>query len=285
MDFMDEQNAILRPLVRADRERSVMRPTAIVFNGATGPAILVLNMMKNPAVLFWFLYCLHGLALASYESGERQFKLANYSAAQSEWSAAAASGSSKAAYMLGIGLLSDRYFPIDETAGLRYLQDASRAGYGAATYALYLHSKSKPGIQMSEAIKLLELAAAQGSKRAELTLGLLRSGAGSPELTSDLDILVPITVTRLTDQHMPAAITRGEQIYQRSCATCHTIGIANAPKHGDAERWAALSKKGFDLLVQNAVKGIGAHPPRGGNFLLSGDEVRDAVAYMSAVSR
>lgn len=238
--------------------------------------------MKYPAVLFLLLYCLHGSASASYDSGERQFRLANYSAAQRDWAEAAASGSSRAAYMLGIGLLSGRYFPSNEAMGLKYLQDASRSGNGEASYALYLFVKSKRDIQMTDAIGLLELASRQGSNRAEFALESLRKGADRREFASDLDVLVPVTVTRLMDEEMPAAMRRGEPIYQRSCAVCHATGVAGAPKLGDTKRWAALSSKGFDSLVQNAVNGIGAHPPRGGDLSLSGNEVRDGVAYLRA---
>ena len=60
---------------------------------------------------------------------------------------------------------------------------------------------------------------------------------------------------------------------------CHGAGVAGAPKFGDKAAWAPRVKQGIDTLVQNAIKGKGAMPPKGGSSASDAD-VRAAVQYM-----
>jgi cytochrome c5 len=78
----------------------------------------------------------------------------------------------------------------------------------------------------------------------------------------------------------PGAKT-GEQVVQQVCAACHASGALNAPKIGDKAAWAPRIKEGYDQLVQHAVKGYKAMPPKGGNASLTDDEVARAVAYLA----
>lgn len=73
----------------------------------------------------------------------------------------------------------------------------------------------------------------------------------------------------------------GEQVYASTCSACHGTGVAGAPKVGDAGAWGPLIAKGFDALVKNAINGLNAMPPRGGNPALNDVEVARAVAYMA----
>lgn len=73
----------------------------------------------------------------------------------------------------------------------------------------------------------------------------------------------------------------GEQIYSATCSACHTAGVAGAPKLGDTAAWGPLIAKGFEDLVKNAINGLNAMPPRGGNPNLGDVEVARAVAYMA----
>lgn len=75
----------------------------------------------------------------------------------------------------------------------------------------------------------------------------------------------------------PAA---GASVYKGTCAVCHNTGVANAPKHGDADAWKPRLAQGFDVLVKHSIEGLGAMPPRGGNPKLSDEQLRDSVAYM-----
>lgn len=73
----------------------------------------------------------------------------------------------------------------------------------------------------------------------------------------------------------------GKQIVEAVCAACHTAGLLNAPKIGDAVAWQNLIKQGFDALTQQAIKGVRQMPPRGGDPSLTDVEVARAVAFMA----
>lgn len=83
----------------------------------------------------------------------------------------------------------------------------------------------------------------------------------------------------------PAMLTQGKAIYEKSCGVCHGTGVAGAPKLGDKAAWKGHIKAGLDHMVEMAIRGEGAMPPRGGNPKLSDAEVRAAVAYMMENSR
>jgi cytochrome c5 len=77
-----------------------------------------------------------------------------------------------------------------------------------------------------------------------------------------------------------AAVADGKKVYESTCITCHGAGVANAPKFGDKKAWAMHLMHGTEHLYENALKGIGAMPPRGGNLTLSDAEVKAGVDYM-----
>ena len=77
----------------------------------------------------------------------------------------------------------------------------------------------------------------------------------------------------------------GQTIYTKSCAACHDSGVMGAPKIGDKQAWAPLAAEGVDTLSQNAIKGEGKMPPKGGNMKLSDAEVKAAVGYMVEKSK
>jgi cytochrome c5 len=76
------------------------------------------------------------------------------------------------------------------------------------------------------------------------------------------------------------AVADGKKIYESTCIACHGAGVANAPKFGDKKAWAEHLMHGTEHLYENALKGKGAMPPRGGNLTLSDAEVKAAVEYM-----
>jgi cytochrome c5 len=79
----------------------------------------------------------------------------------------------------------------------------------------------------------------------------------------------------------PRAAKSGEEVYKAVCTACHGTGAAGAPKTGDKAAWAPLIKEGMDTLVKDAINGIRAMPPRGGNPDLSDLEMARAVAYLA----
>jgi len=73
----------------------------------------------------------------------------------------------------------------------------------------------------------------------------------------------------------------GEQIYNKTCVTCHGAGVAGAPKLGDKTAWAPrISSLKVDGLVKTAISGINAMPPKGGCMNCSDDDIKAAVEYM-----
>lgn len=84
---------------------------------------------------------------------------------------------------------------------------------------------------------------------------------------------------------MAAADTaHGKSVYNKTCALCHGVGAAGAPKLGDQADWAPRIAQGMDVLYQHSIEGFtgakGVMPPRGGAASLSDDDVKAAVDYM-----
>ena len=70
-------------------------------------------------------------------------------------------------------------------------------------------------------------------------------------------------------------------LYTQLCQTCHTPGVAGAPKLGDKAAWTArlAEAKGLEGVIANATKGKGAMPAKGGSTA-SDAEFRAVVAFM-----
>ena len=76
-----------------------------------------------------------------------------------------------------------------------------------------------------------------------------------------------------------AAGANGEALYKQACMACHAAGVAGAPKFGDKGAWAPRIAQGVPALVNSALKGKGAMPPKGGSSAPD-TEVKAAVEYM-----
>ena len=78
-----------------------------------------------------------------------------------------------------------------------------------------------------------------------------------------------------------AASGGADAIYQASCATCHSIGVAGAPKMGDKAEWAPRISKGMDGLYASVFNGLAAGmPARGLCFTCSDDDLKAVVDFM-----
>jgi len=84
-----------------------------------------------------------------------------------------------------------------------------------------------------------------------------------------------------TDTQVVAAETPAEvkQVVDSTCAACHLVGVANAPKFGDKEAWGQRMEKGLDALTASAIAGIGVMPPKGGSSL-SDEQMKLAIEYI-----
>lgn len=79
-----------------------------------------------------------------------------------------------------------------------------------------------------------------------------------------------------------------EKIYQTNCALCHSTGVANAPKKGDKDAWEqriaetnATGEQAILALVQSAIKGKNAMPPKGNCLTCSDEQLRSVIKYMA----
>ncbi|WP_412034155.1 c-type cytochrome [Pollutimonas sp. M17] len=112
-----------------------------------------------------------------------------------------------------------------------------------------------------------KLAAAAPAASAKAPAGKQAAPAAAPAAK-------PVAVAGKATSH-PA----GEKLYKSACIACHSTGVANAPKLGDKAAWSPLIARGMDSLMEVALKGKGAMPPRGAS---SADDatLRAAVEYM-----
>jgi cytochrome c5 len=76
----------------------------------------------------------------------------------------------------------------------------------------------------------------------------------------------------------------GAETYKQVCATCHTAGIAGAPKSGDRAAWAPRIAQGMPKLYDHAILGFqgpgGVMPAKGGRMDLPDELVRETVDFM-----
>jgi cytochrome c5 len=91
----------------------------------------------------------------------------------------------------------------------------------------------------------------------------------------------PVARVELAIASGPRVAKTGEEVYKAVCAVCHAQGVAGAPKTGDRGAWGKLIAEGLSTLVKDAIGGIRAMPPRGGNPDLSDYEVARAVVYLA----
>lgn len=99
-------------------------------------------------------------------------------------------------------------------------------------------------------------------------------------------------VTAAAATIMPAAdggpavdLAKGKSVYDVACFACHMTGAAGAPKMGDTAVWSPRIAQGMDTLVNNAINGKNAMPPKGGRVDLSDQDVASAVAYLVEQSK
>ena len=83
----------------------------------------------------------------------------------------------------------------------------------------------------------------------------------------------------------PVAARSGKEVVDGVCFACHGTGAAGAPKIGDKAAWAPRIKQGIDTLLNHAMNGLRAMPPRGTCANCSDDELKSAIEYMVSNSK
>ncbi|MGX7005011.1 c-type cytochrome [Caballeronia sp. KNU42] len=112
-----------------------------------------------------------------------------------------------------------------------------------------------------------------------------RTGAGTDSL-SEAAVgarISPVAQVDIRDANTPHVYKSGEEVFKAVCTTCHTAGVAGAPKFGNAGDWAPRIAEGYDTLLHNALNGKGGMPARGGTSPddYSDFEIARAVVYMA----
>lgn len=93
----------------------------------------------------------------------------------------------------------------------------------------------------------------------------------------------PVGSVTVADQAGAAAAAgprSGADVYTAFCMACHGSGAAGAPKLGDKAAWQPRVQQGMDTLLNNAVNGLRAMPPKGTCGDCSADELKGAIAHM-----
>ncbi len=84
-------------------------------------------------------------------------------------------------------------------------------------------------------------------------------------------------------------LASGKAIYESNCAGCHASDVAGAPTPGDKADWKERLAQGIKVMAKKSIQGFegkkGAMPPRGGNSVLTDEELSDAVFYMVKISQ
>lgn len=106
---------------------------------------------------------------------------------------------------------------------------------------------------------------------------------------SGLALFALIRLASAADTEYPPAgdnsTSEGRLVWLGTCESCHAYGIAGAPRPTKADEWAERVIKPRSTLYEHAIAGFFGPddtymPPKGGNELLSEDEVKAAVDYM-----
>ena len=117
----------------------------------------------------------------------------------------------------------------------------------------------------------------------QLVTGGLHVETGGGQMSDDAVALRlrPVGEVALAESKTSAGPRTGEEVVKAVCQVCHGAGLLSSPKIGDAAAWKPRIAQGEKALIEHALKGIRAMPPRGGNPDLSDLEVARAVVWMA----
>jgi cytochrome c5 len=107
-----------------------------------------------------------------------------------------------------------------------------------------------------------------------------RSGAGADALSAEATAARIQPVGAVTIKLEGGPLKTGEEVFKGQCTACHTAGLAGSPKFGDAAAWGPRITKGYEALLNSALKGKGTMGAQGGGDF-SDLEVGRAVVYMA----
>ncbi|NML62917.1 hypothetical protein HHL21_17895 [Massilia sp. RP-1-19] len=85
-------------------------------------------------------------------------------------------------------------------------------------------------------------------------------------------------------------VEAGKAAYRAVCIACHAPEnvMVSAPKAGDVAEWAKRAGRapgGIEMPTANAMRGVGAMPPKGGAAELTRAQIRGAIEFMRSPSQ
>lgn len=124
-----------------------------------------------------------------------------------------------------------------------------------------------------------------------LSIGTLAGVLMTPVMAAEetaVDRIKPVGKTCMEGEPCAAAVAAvvsgprtGEQLYTAKCSLCHGTGALGSPKFGDASAWAPrVAARKLEGLVEHAITGFNAMPPKGTCADCTDDEIKGAVKYM-----
>lgn len=128
-------------------------------------------------------------------------------------------------------------------------------------------------------IPVIVLLLSSGLAFAELS-GSLEESAISLRLQPEAQVNVKADSIASLAPAVRPVLNIGEHRYEETCHICHGSGLAGAPKFQDHAEWAPRIAEGIDVLVQRAIHGYKAMPPKGSCMNCSDEEIKKAVEYM-----
>ena len=95
-------------------------------------------------------------------------------------------------------------------------------------------------------------------------------------------VLASATVVLTATMAQSVAAEPNMDKYNKSCAMCHNVGAAGAPKSHDEAAWAPRMEKGMDALVASVKNGLNAMPPTGLCADCTDEEYKELINYMAS---
>ena len=99
------------------------------------------------------------------------------------------------------------------------------------------------------------------------------------------DVVPPYAYAKDLPKETANTVSKDEVLYNKNCKLCHGTDTMGAPKVGDADAWKKVSEKGLLKVLENAIKGTGGMPPKGGNTELTDADIKTIVDYMISKSK
>jgi len=91
--------------------------------------------------------------------------------------------------------------------------------------------------------------------------------------------LIVVTAFVVSLAGLSMAARSGKAVYESVCSACHATGVVGAPMFG-TDDWKKLAREGIDDLLEEALEGKNAMPPKGSCTECSKEEIKAAIQYM-----